>query len=156
MESIDTILETLKGMHDSDRQWTIARKVALNEAYFNVGLIDVIETKAVQGSRSDRNKLIMKLQTASRGAFDIYNIDKGLFGKLLHRAKGMIGGAAKDESQRFTGWTETELHHDVVTKIDILKAIIGAGLSNESKLRIDQRVNNIKHATMALIDRIGA
>src|SRR3954469_7097795 len=90
MESIDTILETLKGMHDSDRLWTIARKVALNEAYFNVGLIDVIETKAVQGSRSDRNKLIMKLQTASRGAFDIYNIDKGLFGKLIHRARNMI------------------------------------------------------------------
>ena len=155
MESIDTVLSTIKGVHDVDRQRTIARKVALNEAYFNVGIIDVIETKAVQSSKGDRNKLILTLKTDSRGAFDVYNIDKSFFGKFLHKAKRLLRTSDDATDDKFAGWSETELHHYVVTKIDILKAIVAAELTNEAKLRVDRRVNNIKHAIIALIDTIG-
>jgi hypothetical protein len=155
MQPVDSILDALKGVRDIDRQRTIARKVALNEAYFNVGIIDVIGTKTVTASKSDRNKLILALKTESREAFDVYNIDKGFFGKFILKAKGIFGGGDQDPEDKFTGWTETELHHYVVVKIDILKALVAADLAGESKLRIDQRVNNIKHAIIALIDSIG-
>ena len=155
MESINTVLEALKGIHDVDRQRTIARKVALNEAYYNVGIIDLIETKAVMGSRSDRNKLILTLRTDSRGAFDVYNIDKGFFGKVLHRAHGILNGKQDQEETKYTGWSETEIHHFVMTKIDILKSLVACKLACEPKLRISQRVGNIKHALIALIDTIG-
>ncbi len=156
MQPVDTIFDALKGVRDIDRQRTIARKVALNEAYFNIGIIDVIETKTVMASKSDRNKLILSLKTESRGAFDVYNIDKSFFGKFLIKAKGIFGGGEQDTEDKFTGWTETELHHYVMVKIDILKAIVAADLAGEGKLRIDRRVNNIKHAVIALIDAIGA
>lgn len=155
MQPVDSIFDAIKGVRDIDRQRTIARKVALNEAYFNVGLIDVIGTKTVAASTSDRNKLILALKTQSRGAFDVYNIDKGFFTKFLLKAKGLLGGDEQDGESKFTGWTETELHHYVMIKIDILKAIIAAELAGENKLRIDQRITNIKHALIALIDTIG-
>jgi hypothetical protein len=155
MQPVDSIFDAIKGVRDVDRQRTIARKVALNEAYFNVGIIDVIETKTVTASTSDRNKLILALKTQSRGAFDVYNIDKGFFGKFLLKAKGLLGGGDPDTESKFTGWTETELHHYVMIKIDILKAIIAADLAGENKLRIAQRITNIKHALIALIDTIG-
>lgn len=156
MQPVDSIFDAIKGVRDVDRQRTIARKVALNEAYFNVGIIDVIETKTVAASTSDRNKLILALRTQSRGAFDVYNIDKSFFRKFLLKAKGLLGGGEPDAESKFTGWTETELHHYVMIKIDILKALIAADLAGESKLRIAQRLTNIKHALIALIDTIGA
>ena len=159
MDSIDGILETIKGISDTGRQKTIARKVALNEAYFNIGIIDVIETKAVMASKDDRNKLILTLKTASRDAFDIYNIDKGFFGKFIAKTRTLFQSSGQDgeqEPDKFTGWTETEIHHYVTNRIDILKAIVSAGLVNEPKLRIAQRVSTIKHAIVALINVIGA
>jgi hypothetical protein len=158
MDSIDTLIHAFKGIHDLDRQRTIARKVALNEAYYNIGLFDIIETKALSESRLDRNKLILKLRTDSKGAFDIYNIDKSFFGKFVHKAKTTLAVTALESTSppdKYADWTETEIHHYVVSKIEILKAVVEAKLSNESKLRIMQRVKNIKQATRALIDTIG-
>lgn len=158
MDSIETLIHAFKGIHDVDRQRTIARKIALNEAYYNVGLIDIMQTKALAESRSDRNKLILRLKTDSKGAFDIYNIDKTFFGKFVKRAQELIrkGETPQEAAEnRFTGWSETEIHHYVIAKIEIVKAVVEAKLANEAKLRIDLRIKNIKQATVALIDTIG-
>lgn len=154
MELTDAIVTAIAGIKDAERRSQMLRRIVLNEAYYNLGIIEVLRTKAVAASADDRDRLVRQLRTGSRGAHDLFSVEKGTLAKLKDAMARLVGDEDHDEIDDFAAWTDTEVYHYTLNKIDVLKAIVEAQLACAPKLHLDRRLANIRIALHALVGKL--
>lgn len=154
MELAQTIISTLTAVKDAEKRAAMLRRLVLNEAYFNLAIVDVIGTKAVAASSADRDRLIARLRTDTRCAHGLFSVEKGAFARIKAFLGGMVGGAEEPEVEDFAGWSDSEVYHYALNKIDVLKAIVEAKLDCQEKLQLGRRLAGIRRALLALVDKL--
>ena len=130
--------------------------MVINEAYFNLSILDVMNTQAIRSNAKDRNRLIRALKTDSRQAQAVLSVDKGMVAKLKDRILKLMDQSSSAKVEDFNDWTDTEIYHFVLNKIDVLKTIVTSELEHEDRLLINRRLANIRHAVVALIRKMTA
>lgn len=156
MDIADSAITVINGIRDAERRCLMLRRFVLNEAFFNSGILDVLRTKALAGNAKDRDRLILRLRTGSRDAHALFSVEKGAWGRMKDTVMRWIVGADAEPVADFAGWTETEIYHYVLNKIDVLKALVEAQLAGEPQLGFDRRLDNIRHGLQELIRRLRA
>jgi hypothetical protein len=156
MDLPDRILDALIALKDDDKKQAMARRIVLNESHFNLGVIKVIETKCVSAKPADRNKLIRRLRTGSRTAHDLLVVDKGAVSAIKDRILDWINGAGPRSEADFADWTDSEVYHFCLNKIEVLQAIVESELESEDRLMIARRLANIRTGLIALVRKLSA
>lgn len=151
MDVTDGLISLFSSITDDERKATLVRRMVLNEAYFNLGILQLLETKCISRKTRDRNKLIARLRSGSREAHDLFQVEKGVASRLKERFLHLFEGPGPQHEQDFDGWSDTEIYHYALNKIDLLKTIIDADLESESQLLITKRLTTIRSALLALV-----
>lgn len=154
MELSGGLIQLLSAIQDEEKRSAMVRRIVLNEAYFNLGIIKVLGTKCVSQHHADRNKLILQLRTDSRAAHDLFSIERGTVSSLKDRLLGWLDGTGPRHEADFADWKDSEIYHYCLNKIDILKVIVAAQLESEDKLILSARIASIRGGLLALVGKL--
>lgn len=153
---ISSIIGFVGAIKDDERRADAVRRLVLNEAYFNLGLLGVIDARCVARKTRDRNRLIRRLRSDSRTAHDLFSVEKGTASRIRDRILDWIDGPRQSQSADFQDWTASEVYHFCLTKIDVLKAVVESELESEGGLLLARRLRNIRVGLLALVGKLRA
>ncbi len=80
-----SVIGFVGAIKDDERRADAVRRLVLNEAYFNLGLLGVIDARCVARKTRDRNRLILRLRSDSRTAHDLFSVEKGTASRIRDR-----------------------------------------------------------------------